>query len=403
MKVLVLCGVFAEENQQEILQAARRPVEYSANIFQEKLIRGLCSEHEDVEVLSAPFIGSYPNASSIRVFRRFAEPQTAYRYVPFHNLWGVRNISRARSLKKAIKAFADAEDARKLIVIYSPHTPFLEAAVYAKKRDPRIRICLVVPDLPQYMNLDDSVSRIYKIAKSFDIATLNRLNRAVDSYMLLTEPMKEKLDVRDCPYIVAEGLIAEDIETAVDAGTADDDGLRYVVYTGKMSERFGVKALVDAFMMLPDESYRLVLCGNGDARAYIEEKSAQDARILYRGQVTPQEAKQWMRKAAVLVNPRKNNEVYTRYSFPSKNVEYLSAGAPVVAYELDGIPSAYREFLYYVPDDSDEALMKTIQQAALTDRETQNARHLAAMDYFKHHLSASRVARRILDMNFKEQ
>ena len=38
------------------------------------------------------------------------------------------------------------------------------------------------------------------------------------------------------------------------------------------------------------------------------------------------------------VNPRQNNEEFTKYSFPSKTMEYLASGVPVVAYKLDGIP-----------------------------------------------------------------
>ena len=64
MKVLFLCGVFGKENETEILARAKRPIEYSANIFQEKLIRGFEALGVAFDVLSAPFIGSYPNASS---------------------------------------------------------------------------------------------------------------------------------------------------------------------------------------------------------------------------------------------------------------------------------------------------------------------------------------------------
>lgn len=41
MKVLLLCGVFAKENEKEIIENSKRAVEYSANIFQEKNYRNL--------------------------------------------------------------------------------------------------------------------------------------------------------------------------------------------------------------------------------------------------------------------------------------------------------------------------------------------------------------------------
>ena len=160
IKILFLCGFFAKENEQEVLEQAKGRVEYSANIFQEKLIHGFQELGAEYNVLSAPFIGSYPNRSSWKVFKGFSVPQKQCTYVGFNNIWGIRNFSRAKALKKAIKPFIEEDIVKKLIVVYSVHTPFLEAAIYAKKKDPRIKICLIVPDLPEYMNLSRKISLI---------------------------------------------------------------------------------------------------------------------------------------------------------------------------------------------------------------------------------------------------
>ena len=367
MKVLFLCGVFEKEHETEILGHAKRPVEYSANLFQEKLIRGFEECNIDFEVLSAPFIGSYPNASNWYYFRGFQKTESTYTYVHFNNVWGVRNYSRARSLKKAIATFASEADPDKLIVVYSPHTPFLEAAVCAKKKDPSIKICLIVPDLPQYMNLDAKISWIYKMGKKADIKRFNRLNQQVDSYMLLTEYMKNPLNVGDRPYIVVEGIVDSDIFEKNESQKKTlfkNSDLKYIVYTGKLNEKFGVKKLIEAFRNMSEPSYRLVLCGKGDLDDYAEEMRREDGRIILTGQITPTEAHEWILKADVLVNPRENNEEYTKYSFPSKNIEYLASGNPVVAYMLDGMPECYRNFIY-VADEV--GLKKAIETALAKD------------------------------------
>ena len=54
MKVLMLCGYFAKENEQEVIDNARAAVEFSANIFQHKLINGFRSINCDFSVISAP-------------------------------------------------------------------------------------------------------------------------------------------------------------------------------------------------------------------------------------------------------------------------------------------------------------------------------------------------------------
>jgi glycosyltransferase involved in cell wall biosynthesis len=367
-------------------------VEFSANVFQQKLIEGFRRLSCNFDVISAPFVGSWPNASDIFHFHDFSDGQNLCRYVPFNNVWGIRNFSRAAALKQALEDFIMDEDPRKLILCYCAHTPFLEAAVYAKNRDSRIKICLYVPDLPDYMNLSANRSFLYDVAKKYDIAVMTRLMKQVDSFVLLTEHMKNRLPVGDKPCAVIEGIVTA-AELADRPKPKTDDGLIRVVYTGKLNEKFGVKHLADAFCMLPGPNWRLVLCGRGDCEAYIAEKSAADSRILYLGQVTAEAAKEQIRNADVLVNPRRNDAEYTKYSFPSKNVEYLLSGNPVVGYMLDGMGQAYRDFMYIVADDRPESLRDAIE-AASRERGTS-----AALDYLAETCEASKIGARILSMN----
>ena len=46
-------------------------------------------------------------------------------------------------------------------------------------------------------------------------------------------------------------------------------------------------------------------------------------------------------EATILVNPRKNQGEYTKYSFPSKVLEYMSTGTTILMNKLDGIPNDY--------------------------------------------------------------
>lgn len=393
MKLLVLCGYFARENEEEVIRHARRPVEFSANNFQDKLIRGFRSVHPDMQVISAPFIGSYPNASDIAVFRGFRQEQEACVYVPFHNLWGYRNLSRTRALKKAVKGFAAAEDPDKLILVYCTHTPFLEAAAYAKRLDPRIRICLYVPDLPDYMNLRSDRSRLYDIAKKADIARMHRLMEMVDSFVLLTEPMMDMLPVGNKPCLIREGILSGIPAVAEDAAEE-----KYIVYTGKLDAKFGIPELITGFREIPNGDYRLVLCGRGDCDALVRDAASADPRIMVMGQVTPDLALAWQRRASVLVNPRPNNEEYTKYSFPSKIIEYLLTGKPVVAYLLDGMPEVYRDFLYTVDPGmpAPEALADAILRAMETEPKDRQEKHREFLRYAGEKLSADRIALDIL-------
>ena len=267
MDVLFLCGVFAKENEVEVIAQAKKSVEFSANQMQLKLIRGL-KEAANTQVISAPFIGHYPNQSRSLYFLGFAVPQHLCKYVLFNNIWGIRNLSRARALKKAVRGFALDGNGEKLIVVYSAHDPFLAAAAYAKKLNPKIRICLIAPDLPQYMNLEAKRGFLYDFFKQFDIKSIQKHIKSVDTSVVLTEAMAKALRLTDRPYAVAEGIVDSIPKGPVHTAYGETVN---IVYAGKLYFRFGICSLVEAFSLLKDNNYRLILCGNGDAAEYLQK------------------------------------------------------------------------------------------------------------------------------------
>ncbi|WP_095173683.1 MULTISPECIES: glycosyltransferase [Blautia] len=402
MRVLLLGGVFDDSHNDEIVSKTRTYVEYAANNFQKKIIGGLQECGIDLEVISAPFIGAYPNAYADWYFDGF-DPRvidnSGYKYVNFINVWGIRNLSRSRAARRALKDFIDSNDSDKLIIVYTSHTPLIQAANYAKKKDSRIKICLVVPDLPQYMNLADNVSTVYKIMKKFDVKAFQKENALVDSYVILTEPMAEDLKIGKRPYCVVEGIYQEVCRTNLERENTD---IRTIVYTGKLDRSFGIMNLVDAFMKIDDENLRLLICGSGEEKENVIRCIEQDKRILYKGQVTSDVARQYILEGDVLVNPRQNNSDYTKYSFPSKIIDYLATGNPVVAYKLDGMPKQYRDFIYFVPDDTVEALKKTIMEVLYGDEEIRIIKSQKALQYLQSGISQKEVAKKILFMNVEK-
>ncbi len=81
-----------------------------------------------------------------------------------------------------------------------------------------------------------------------------------------------------------------------------------------------------------------------------ELRNLSDPRIDFRGSVSREELKRIQEEATVLVNPRYETDEATRYAFPSKVMEYMSASRPVVCFRLPGIPAEYDEYLIYADE-----------------------------------------------------
>lgn len=398
MKVLFLGGVFDDSHNKEIISKTRTYVEYAANNFQKKIIYGLRSLNIPLEVVSIPFLGAYPTAYSDMYFSGFQnmnDDNSGYKYYAFNNIYGYRNISRFRAAKRGLRDFISVDDEKKLIIVYTPHTPFIQAANWAKRKDLRIKICMVVPDLPQYMDLSESLSPIYKFLKSIDLKQFAKENKTVDSYILLTEQMADALNVGDRPYRVVEGIYE-----ATNGVSNKRVGIKTIVYTGKLNLAFGATNLVKAFHSIQNANIRLVICGSGEAKNEIAQIAAKDSRIDFKGQVTSDEARKCILDGDILVNPRPNDSIYTKYSFPSKIIDYLATGNPVIAFELDGMPKIYKDFIYYIPENNIESIAKTIQRVINADPKEIQVRTNKALQYINYKLSREEVAKSIINLNF---
>lgn len=396
MKILFIGGRFENRFYDEIIAKTKTVVDDAGNTFQTRLIQGLKETGADVYELSAPYIGAWPTVYKDIWFKGFSNASTAasVEYVTFNNIWGYRNLSRAHMLKKAAGRYLSrSKDENIKIIVYAPHTPCLEAAVYIKKKAPTAHVHLVVPDLPQYMNPSSKKQRIYHFFKAIDIKRFQQLQRYVDSYTLLTKPMAQALNVSDGKYIVVEGLVNSG-RTAVSVRSKSK---KTVLYAGKLYESFGVKNLAEAFMMLPDPDARLIICGGGELKDYITAAAQKDSRIEYRGVVPVEQAHRFMQQADVLVNPRQGGEEYTKYSFPSKNIEYLQTGNAVVSYMLEGIPKIYQEFFFVPKDNTIESLSDAMQQAFSETEEQRRERIVKIQKYFEANCTPRTVAERIIE------
>ena len=152
--------------------------------------------------------------------------------------------------------------------------------------------------------------------------------------------------------------------------------------------------MIEAFEMIDDPEASLHICGGGELKPYVEEMCQKDSRIHYYGVVPAEKANEILQNADVLVNPRQNDDEYTKYSFPSKNIEYLMTGNAVVAYMLDGLPEIYRTFFNEPETNETVALAKAIKNAMRSD----NTYAEKALLYLAKARSSEAVAKNIIEM-----
>lgn len=404
MDILFLGGVFDDE---EIIEKSKGVIQYAANALQWNIIKGLdiCNGYP-INILNSVFIGSYPRNYKDMIINSYKWSHAKganNKNVGFINVAGIKHFTRAYGVTQEIKEWAQNGYDDKYIFIYSVHSPFLYAVMKAKKINPRIKTCLIVPDLPQYMKLTSSPSKLYLILKSLDSKLIFSLLKYIDSYVLLTEHMADYFKITKDRYIVMEGMVnLDDLSTVEDLNEVKD-GIRKILYTGTLNWKYGIRTLLEAFEKIKNKNYRLQICGSGEAESEIIRLCKKDVRIEYFGSVKRNKALQLQREATVLINPRNLEGEYTRYSFPSKNMEYLLSGRPTIAYKLPGIPEEYKNYMYFIEESTSDSMAKKIIEVCETDYKVLLKFGKNARDFVIREKNNIKQAERMIKMLHKER
>lgn len=207
----------------------------------------------------------------------------------------------------------------------------------------------IVTDLPDDMGLASSAFST-KIIRSYRFLSNFYMER-YDGYILLTEAMNSLVNPQGRPYLVMEGLVDSAMKEVPNT-LEDKFPEQVVIYAGSLFAKYGVKNLLEAFLLVPHSNARLWLYGSGELDAIIPEYAANDSRIRFWGVCPNEEVVAAEIKATLLVNPRPSSETFTKYSFPSKIMEYMASGTPVVTTPLPGMPVEYLDYVYIFEDES---------------------------------------------------
>lgn len=340
--IIFLSGLFPKQQEEEILNDSKGVIQFAANTLQWAILEGLIENNCKMKSLNLPFVGSYPSKYLRKSFleRVFLYANVEIKNVHFSNIILYKFFSRYINLKKELNKIALKNE---VLLIYSMNLSFVLAAVQTKRRYKNVKICLIVPDLPQFMNETQNV--FYKILKNVEIHYLKKYLKKIDYFVLLTKAMASYLEIENKPWVVVEGIASQ--TKRVHINRQDEEVV--LLYTGTLAKRYGIINLLKAFKEIPNKNFRLFISGDGDGKAEINEAIKVDSRIKYYGQLANSEILKMQSDADILVNPRLPDLEFTKYSFPSKTMEYLSSGTATIMYRLDGVPEEYYPY-FFTPD-----------------------------------------------------
>ena len=398
-KVLFI-GSFAHGKFLDELVANKVYTQFAANTVEKYYIDGFSKELGlDVEVLSALVTVPYPHImqknikADVTMYEQIKITNVGFRNSPYIN-----QISQGKSIKRFVREWVKKNNQKKiLVVVYALRIAFLKAAMCIKKSIPDATVICIVPDLPQYMH--GNVSSVHKLVYSINSLVIDKLRAKIDGYILYTQSMAEALSLGDKPWTVIEGIFDQaklkklNLENEV-----KENGKFIFFYGGGLTEEYGLKLLVDGFQLANIEDAELHIYGNGTFAEQLNTYTKKNPAIRYFGSVAPDIIMSKMIKADVLVNPRPSTDAFTRYSCPSKVIEYMATGKAALITKLAGIPDDYFDYVYTIDEETVQGMADAMRKVRLESEEKRIQKGIQAQKYICSNKSLKEQMKKVVSL-----
>lgn len=277
----------------------------------------------------------------------------------------------------------------RIILSYATNPVLLGALLSFYHRPPVVTICSEVPSLRIMTNGSKVINKIKKMVFAF-------LNDNMNGYVFMSKHMNDICNKKKKPWIVVEGMVKTDnLQIKQDRHVPRQQNTLF--YAGGLFAEYGIDVLLESAALLESHNVDFILCGDGNSRPLVEEYSQKHRNIHYLGLKKNDEVIQIEKSVTLLINPRKPDNIISKYSFPSKTYEYFASGTPCIITKMEGIPDEYYEFCYICDVTNAETLAKSILDVLSIPIEERQRKADKALAFLKEKKSAAAQAMRILD------
>ena len=235
----------------------------------------------------------------------------------------------------------------------------------------------------------------------FSVKMANFVIRHCTDYVLLTEAMNDYIKNPGKPYVILEGHSDISMREKIPA-LEKKAHPRSVFYAGGVSKQYGLGNLVDGFRRADLPDTRLEIYGPGDYVEELQEIAREDSRIFYGGMLMNSQIVEREQQATLLVNPRPTHEEFVKYSFPSKTMEYMASGTPVLTTRLPGMPEAYYPFVSFIEEETPEGIAAALRKVLAQSDEVLLQKGMEARSFVLDGRNNVVQAAKLLDMLKKE-
>lgn len=363
--------------------------------FAWSLARALSMYQETILISSIP-MQNFPLVKKIFIgSRRFIQSDIKGITIPFINILVLKHLTRFLSGFVLI-LYSYCKQKPFIIFIHGSHTPYLLLGLIFRAL--RVKTAVILTD-PAGVELNTD-SLLSKFLKRIDKRFNHYLVKSSDVLIALAPKLIEDLG-SNAIKLITPGILNKEFSNSIISqneyvSPIDKIDSFNIVYAGGLHDAYGVKTLVDAILTSNKKlNIKMFFLGKGNQLGYIKEAAIKDTRIEYHGFLDNSKLIPYLLNADLLINPRPASLGFSSQSFPSKLIEYLATGTPVLTTRIESIPVDLEEFFYYIEDESEVGIQKAIVKVMQENPTERKLKGLNAKKYIESAYSEKNIAEKI--------
>lgn len=359
MKIIYISSACYKKDKETIDSTATVKLENNIILFHNSIIEGL-SLQEQVDEISSIIglpISIHTNRKILWRRKERKIKTTIYNQLPFINLPLLKQITLNINLKKYLKKKIKYKDA---VVVYDASFVSLFPTISKTLKKKSIKSIAIFADIYDYMQPVKRKSKHSLMTKTIARKLASKTYELTDGFIFLTEEMNKLINIQKKPHVIIEGIWSEKQYI----GNSKKE--KTILYAGGLNSEYGIDIILDLAKQCPN--YIFALYGKGPLEDKIIKTSKKYKNIKYYGLVSNDEIIRRQAEACLLINLRKTNLEYTKYSFPSKIIEYMASGTPILTTKLRGIPNEYNKYLNYVDEKSKYNIKDEVEKIIVDEK-----------------------------------
>ena len=387
-RVCLLGFTIADAAQDEIIAVDRHMPAQTHN-FAWSLVTALREAGLGVRLLSVWPVSDFPG--NPRVLLRSAPFETRGvrgEYLGFVNLVGLKHVTRfLQCLTRGSRALRRWRPS--VLLVHGVHSPFLLYAAIAR-RILGLTAVVVLTDPPGVVLQDDRL--VTRLLRRLDSELVRWALRWIDAVIALTPDLARDF-APGKPALVIDGISQFSCEAEV---PRKNRTRRTVIYAGSLRASYGVDRLVHAVSGLTEPPATLEVYGSGELADWVRDVAAGQAQVNGPRLLSREDLTTAYRSADLLVQPRPTDQSFVQYSFPSKIIEYMASGTPVLTTRLVSVTDEYTPYVYWIDDESPAGIRKALRDVLLLPEDERLKKGRRAAEFIRATRSSVAQGKRIL-------